>query len=217
MRNRWTGILLILLVTAGTVMARATTINFSSLSGGAPDPSLTGAALVGASYTQAGFTFTSGGSKFDVWQASSPNLPSLNPADTSLFEFYAGVSTTLTDGGSPFTLSSIDLAPVIAGGTGTFTVTFTGTHPDMSTVSQTFTVNDSPDALQTFAFSGFTNLVSVAYAQGTNSGYFGSQDTACQFDNVVVSASSVPEPGTLLMVATGVLAAAGAFRQKFNA
>jgi PEP-CTERM motif len=216
MRNRCTGIFLGLLLTAGTVMASATTINFSSLSGGAPDPSLTGAILVGASYTQAGFTFASGGSKFDVWQASSPNLPSLNPADTSLFEFYAGVTTTLTDGGSPFTLSSIDLAPVIAGGTGTFTVTFTGTHPNTTTISQTLTVNDSPSALQTFAFSGFTNLVSVAYDQGTNSGYFGSQDTAYQFDNVVVSGSSVPEPDTLLMLGSGVLAAAGALRRKLN-
>ena len=216
MRNPGMGIFLALLLSAGTVVASATTINFSSLSGGAPDPSLTGAVLVGASYTQAGFTFTSGGSKFDVWQASSPNLPSLNPADTSLFEFYAYVATTLTDGGNPFTLSSIDLAPVIAGGTGTFTVTFTGTHPDLTTVVQTFTVNDSPSALQSFAFSGFTNLVSVAYDQGTNSGYFANQDTAYQFDNVVVSASSVPEPGTLLMLGSGVLAAAGAFRRKFN-
>jgi hypothetical protein len=145
-----------------------------------------------------------GAAAFDVWGASSPNLPGLNVANTSLFEFFAGSTTTLTEGGSVFALNSIDLAPLIAGGAGSFTVTFQGTHPDTSTVSQMFTVNDStPAALTTFSFSSFTNLVSVSFTQGANIGFFGAQGTAYQFDNVVVNASSVPEPATIGLFAAG--------------
>ena len=213
MSIRWTSFFLVLLWTAGSVSAGATTINFSSLSQAGSS-----FASVGGSITQQGFTFTSASAAFYVWQASSPNLPSLAPANTSLFEYYAFSTTTLTDGGNPFTLSSIDLAALLTGGSGTFTVTFTGTHPDATTVSQTFTVNDtSPPSLQTFSFSGFTNLVSVSYAQGTNSGFFQNQVSAYQFDNVVVTTSSVPEPGSLALLGSGVLAAAGALRRKFMA
>ncbi|MGP0072998.1 MAG: hypothetical protein ACLPWF_13820 [Bryobacteraceae bacterium] len=175
----------------------STIINFSSLS----QPGSTYFSE-GSSYVQQGFTFAS--TALYTWEASSPNLPSLNAADTSLFEFYAYNTTTLTDtGDAPFTLNSIDLAPLIANGTGTFTVTFTGTLADSSTVSQTFTVSNTTLALQTFDFSGFTNVVSVSFEQGTNSGFFVTQETGYQFDNLVIasSASSVPEPGSLPFLA----------------
>src|SRR5579862_6886783 len=94
---------------------------------------------VGNPVIQQGFTFTSNSGDLYVWEASSPNLPSSNVADTSLFEFFAG-ATTLTANGGAFTLNSIDLAPLIAGGAGSFDVTFTGTRADTSTVSQTCTV-----------------------------------------------------------------------------
>jgi hypothetical protein len=103
--------------------------------------------LLGTSYTQQGFTFTdqlnsSFGSGLAAWQASSSNLPSLSTADTSLFEFFALSTTVLTDAGNaPFSLDSIDPAPYFAQtGAGSFQVTFKGTHADLSTVSQTFTV-----------------------------------------------------------------------------
>jgi hypothetical protein len=212
MSIRWTSFFLALLWTAGSVSAGATTINFSSLSQAGSS-----FASVGGSITQQGFTFNSADAAFYVWQASSANLPSLATANTSLFEYYAFSTTTLTDGGNPFSLNSIDLAPLLTGGSGTFTVTFTGMHPDTTTVSQTFTVNDtSPPSLQTFLFSGFANLVSVSYAQGTNSGFFQNQVSAYQFDNVVVvSASSVPESASLALLGSGVLSAAGALRRKF--
>jgi len=188
------------LLAAGTVIASPVTINFASLS-----QSGSGMAAEGGSVTQDGFTFTSADSNLETWEASSPNLPGLSTADTSLFEFFAGSTTTLTDGGSAFDLDSIDLAPVLAGGTGTFTVTFTGTHPDTTIVSQTFTVNDgTPSSLQTFDFSGFTDLVNVQFTQGTNIGFFVTQDTAYQFDNVKVAteATVVPEPSSLLLMGT---------------
>jgi len=190
-------------LTVGTLMAGSVTIGFGSLS-----QTGTGMVSEGGSVSSDGFTFTSADDAFDIWAASNPNLPSLSTADTSLFEFFAGSTTTVSDGGTAFSLSSIDLAPVIAGGTGSFTVQFIGTRADSSTVSQTFTVNDStPTALTTFDFSGFTDLVNVEFSQGTNIGFFETQDTAYQFDNVVVSTSAaiVPEPSALPLLSAGCI------------
>jgi len=177
-------------------------INFSSLS----QPGSTYTA-VGSTTTQDGVTVT--GTDLYVWEASSPNLPSLSIADTSVFDYYASTPDTITAGGNEFTMNSIDLAPLLAGGTGTFDVEFTGTFADSSTTSQTFTVNDSPDALQLFNFSGFANVVSVSFGQGTNSGFFEGQDTAYQFDDVDAtlpgSTSTTPEPSSALLFASGLV------------
>jgi hypothetical protein len=195
---------LVATVVACPLAANATTINFASLS----QPG-TGITTEGSSYTQQGFTFAGG--TLAVYQASSPNLPGLAAANTSLFDYFADDETSITAAGNaPFTLNSIDLAPLVAGSgpTTTFDVTFIGTLADASTVNQTFTVADSAiPELQTFDFTNFTNVVSVSFEQGTNIGFFAEQDTAYQFDNVVVnstSSTSVPEPGTLSLCAITV-------------
>ena len=159
--------------------------------------------------TQQGFTFTDllnggpSGSGFSVWQASSPDLPELSTANTSLFETFAGSTTELTAAAhAAFTLNQIDLAQYNAPQTpGTFTVLFTGTRADNSTVTQTLTVNRVAGApvLQTFVFSNFSNVVRVDFTQGatgtslTGAGY--------QFDNVVINAATNPEPSTMLLSA----------------
>jgi hypothetical protein len=200
-----------MLLTCVAVAANATTVNFASLT-------QTGStyAFVASSLTQQGFTFTSGSGNFYIWQDSSPNYPGAAPASTSLFDFFAGFTDTISAGGAAFTLNSIDLAPLISGGTVTFTVTFVGTLASSGTVSQTFTVNDSPNTLQTFAFSGFSNLVSVSFVQGSNIGFFGAQGTAYQFNNVVVNASSVPEPASMALLSGGILALTGAIHRKIR-
>ena len=103
--------------------ATTTTINFSSLS----QPG-TGSYDETFSYTQNGFTFADvGGSGFAVWEASSPNLPGGATANTSLFESSASSTTSLTDGGNLFAITSIDLAPYnIQQTVPTFDVTFQG-------------------------------------------------------------------------------------------
>ena len=206
--------LLGLSITATVVPAYAATVSFSSLS----QPGNTFAAE-GTSYTQQGLTF-SGGS-FDIWQASSSNLPGLSVANTSLFQFFAGSGTLITAAGNaPFTLNSIDLAPLISGGAGTFDVTFVGTRANASTISRTFTVSDSTSpALQTFNFPDFANVVSVSFAQGTNIGFFVAQGTAYQFDNVAFTptVSAVPEPESLALLAIGVAGLIGRFRKRANA
>jgi hypothetical protein len=86
---------LLLLIAGASLSTNATTLFFSSLS--QPGSSSTSE---GNSYSQQGFTFTDllngVGNGLSVWQASSSNLPSLNTADTSLFEFFANSTTELT-------------------------------------------------------------------------------------------------------------------------
>jgi len=197
------------------VITQATTINFASLS----QPG-TGSTSFGNVVTQQGFSFTdllnsSFGSGFAVWQASSPNLPGSNTANTSLFEFFANSTTELTAAAhAAFTLNSIDLAQYLTPQTpGSFTVTFTGTRADSSTVTQTFTVPRlaGTPALQTFNFSGFTNVVKVDFTQGINGG--SAIGTGYQFDNVVINAQTpVPEPGTNVLLAFALVTSLALYR-----
>lgn len=201
---------LALMIAGGSLSANATVLFFSSLSQAG-----SGSTSEGNSYTQQGFTFTDllngpFGNGLAVWQASSSNLPSLNTADTSLFEFFGSSTTELTQSGNAaFTLNSIDLAQYNSlQSAGTFTVTFTGTYADNSTVSQTFTVNRTvgTPVLQTFVFSSFANVVKVDFTQGT-----AGSGTAYQFDNVVINA--VPEPATIFL---GAISLAGLCASKMR-
>ena len=153
------------------------------------------------------------GNGFAVWDASSPNLPGLATANTSLFEFFAGSTTVLTDAGNLFTINSIELAQYDDLQTaGPFNVTFQGTFADSSTVSQTFTVNrfSGTPALQTFNFSGFINVDQVTFTQGT-----AYQGLAYQFDNLVITPTTVPEGPELGMLGITALGILGAMKKKF--
>ena len=198
-----------------SICANATpiTINFSSLS----QPG-SGSTSEGNIYTQQGFTFTDqlngAGNGFAVWDASSPNLPGLATANTSLFEFFAGSTTVLTDAGNLFTMNSIDLAQYDDLQTaGPFNVTFQGTFADSSTVSETFIVNrfSGTPALQTFNFSGFINVDRVTFTQEpANAGL------AYQFDNLVIAPpTAVPEGSELGMLGITALGILGAIKKRF--
>ena len=190
MHVRKTAVLFALLVSLGAASASATTINFASLQAKPPDSSVPGALMAGTSYTTQGFAIGSccaGG--FDVWKLGNSNFPGTSPAATSLFEMpIRGNQTAITHGqGQPFTLDSIDFAPLLSGGSGQFNLVVTGDFGDGSQTTQTVWVNNSPFRLQTVKFSGFINVVAVYFSQGTNAGYFTGQETAYQFNNIVVN------------------------------
>lgn len=87
---------------------------------------------------------------------------------------------TISAGGAALTLNSIDLARLIAGAMG---YVYRHVHWDPDEFGHCVPdvpVNDWANTLQTFAFSGFTNVVSVSSLQGTNIGFFGPQETAYQ-------------------------------------
>jgi hypothetical protein len=205
----WLAVSTLLLLGLTARSADATTINFASFSQAG-----TNFNALGASVTQSGFTFSSSGGGFcntlGVWEDSSPNHPTGGTSTTSLLEYCADATTTMVQFGNvAFDLNAIDLAEWgadQAGGAGTFTVTFSGTRADSSTVTQTFTVSNNSGSpnLQHFAFSGFTNIVSVSFVQGIFL-----SGTAYQFNNVVVNETTVPEPATYILVATGLLTLLG--------
>ena len=206
---------LLFLATGSTL---ASTINFSSFS--QPGNNFNN---LGTSVTQSGFTFSSASGPFGdgglgVWQDSSSNHPPGGSASTSLLEFTGLTTTTMTaSGNGAFDLNSIELAEWGAsqgGGVGSFSVTFTGTRADNSTVSQSFTVlnNVGSPQLQNFNFSGFSNVVKVQFTQGIFS-----SGTAYQFDDIGVNGSNspVPEPSSFLMLGTALISGIGAMRRKF--
>jgi hypothetical protein len=187
---------------SGNVLAQTTVISFSTLSQAG-----TGFRQIGNTVSQGGFSFVSSGGSFGnilgVWQDGSANHPSGGGASTSLAEYFAGSTTTMTAlDSSAFQLNAIDLASWAVGQSGTMTVTFNGTKTDGSAVSQSFAVPNSGNStpvLQHFTFgTTFSNLASVRFTQGTNA-----ISTAFQFGNI--SVSPVPEPSTVWLLGSSFL------------
>ena len=158
---------------------------------------------VGSSYSEDGFTiFAASGGLFNTG-----TLASRFTGSTALINGSAnGIIELAQTNGNPFTLTSIHLAEF----TRPFnpSVTFLGNLFGGGTVTQTFTLDGIAFGAETFAFSNvFTNLTSVTWAQVS---------PFHQFDNIVVDGMvSVPEPGTLFLLGSGLLVGA-AFRKRFK-
>jgi hypothetical protein len=222
MRRPHAGVVLIAFTMALMAPGRAIAaiINFAPLLAGGT-PAATGFGNLrsyGASLDFGGLTFTSTNTSsfgLSVWEAAELNHPVGGAPTTSLFEWAAGFNIEITaTGGGTFDLNGIDLANwgrFINGCPSTLDVTFLGTRPDTTTVTQTFTVNNTgpdgaPPVLQSFLFSGFTGLASVRMTQGT---YVAG--TAFQFNNLVVDGlptAQVPEPASVVLLGAGLIALA---------
>jgi hypothetical protein len=123
-------------------------------------------------YLEDGFTLVNATTPTSSGAFASPQSGNWRfVGSTTLFNnHFAGVTVLTKDDGSVFDVASIDLAEMMGLVLGSLlpvestTIPFTGTRADASTVSVTFTT-DGVFGLETFTFSGFTNLTSLSWDQ----------------------------------------------------
>jgi hypothetical protein len=202
-------LILAALLAAGINVAQATIINFDSFKS-----SNTNFLSAGATFSTAGYNF----SILDglVWFLNNSNASNASNNGTTSLDLGGTVSIT-NPTNKLFSVTSIDLATVLA--LETSTVKFTGTDASGTKTVQSYSMNGSTSAdpyrLTTKSLTGFSNLVSFDMELVYNLG----PSTTTYFslvDNIVINevTTSVPEPSTWALLALGLAMAVGFGRHK---
>ncbi len=133
-------------------------------------------------YTEDGFVFITsplppGDDSFNAFVTVEDGRADFTGSAALAVNFFGDTVTLTASGAGVFDLQSIDLAEIFGS---TPSVTFTGEVFGGGTVTQTFTLDGLAGA-ETFIFSsGFDNVVSVSWDQGTFT-------SSHQFDNIVIA------------------------------
>lgn len=132
---------------------------------------------------------------FGVWGTTAAEFN----GSTALFNAFVGFGTTLTRlDGAAFTLTSLDVGPLVPDLEGG--VTFVGTTASGGIVSQAVTFGPGLAPVAVVFGSGFQNVTSVSWSQET-------ENQAHQFDNIRLDETiPIPEPGTVFMLLGGLSA-----------
>ncbi len=163
--------------------AHATLLDFEELTGSSNGSINT----YGSPLTTQGYVLSALNSGFFSFKPSNNGVDNY----TGSIALYSGPTTLTRSGGGLFDVQSIDLANfyqqgIVSGGS---TAVFVGVRPDGTTIAQSFALQ-GVDALQTFAFAGFTGLTALRFGVPSRPTY--------QFDNVVLTPSvTSPVPGPL--------------------
>lgn len=196
--------------------AHATVINFNGLAG----TNLAGSTYVqagvysefssGATHTGTGFKFTGQGYDYVIgtrYSGSDAGGAAFNGTDY----FLAFGSFTITSAtSSPFVVNGLDLAKWEAYNSGG-QATLTGQKVGGGTVTRIIELSQTPNQNKqmgndfgTYTLSGFDNLTSLTISRNFSEGI--------AMDNLIVNATSVPEPSSLALF--GLAVAAGAFARR---
>lgn len=188
------------------------TITFNEIT----PPATAGARTIGTPYLTQGYTFGCVDASTGAPCSSLSVLGTGNAAYTGSAALFNnnvfGITTLAREDGGAFDLLSLSMAPLFATAPFTGPVVFEGTVAGGGTATQTFLLAPPVGALTTYTFSGaFRGLVSVRF-RGLGFGA-AANTVAPVVDDIVVrqvATEVVPEPATVALLATGLLAVGGA-------
>ncbi len=141
-----------------------------------------------------GFQLTGNFIGNDYAIAGSGHIDYINSA--SLITFGDETHTLQQINASSFDLLSLDFTQINALLGNYNNLSFIGNLAGGGTVSQMINF-DNIFNVQNIAFTGFTNLTSVQFSNGSSQ--------ALQIDNIVLRTTNVPEPSTLAIFALGII------------